>query len=350
MDRKILQRLAIVFVVLLVVYLVTIPRQKGVNVDELVQNVVFGFSADDVKHIDIYKETEDKPAQVQISMVEDEWRVLTHHNAKGSKSKIDKLLKDVLEMTGNVRSTDPKHLETYKITDTQGLHMILKDEGEKPLANLIIGKRSEDANSGFVRFSGFDKVYAVDKNLLSSLAVHGDVDTVTVLKQSNWVELQAVNKKADDYAEVALVSNGKNVHIRKVEKTKEETIDDSTITKQVEEWILVKNNREIDLDQKEINNFFRDVGKIRGTEVVDQISNSLMQMNKVNQYGLGRPAHYIVFQKPDGTRENVFFGKAYEKDKGYYMQTQDDGLVYKVSKYNFDKIVKWVEELPKKTV
>lgn len=349
MDRKFLQKLAIAFGVLLVIYLITIPRQKGVNVDELVQSVVFGFSAKDVHTIEIYKETEEEPARVLISRVEDQWRVPSHYNAKGNETKIDKLLADLLEMTGQVRSNDPKHLATYKITDTQGIHLILKDQGEKPLANLIIGKRSEDVNSGFVRFTGFDKVYAVDKNLLSTLSINGEIDTVTVLKQNIWVDLQAVDKKAGDYAEVALVSGGRSVHIRKVEKTKEETIDDSTVTRQVEEWVLVKNNREIDLNQKAVKDFFRDAGRIRASEVVDRISNSLMQMNKLNQYGLSRPSRYLVFQKADGSKENVLFGKAYEKDKGYYMQTQEDGLVYKVSKYNFDKAVKWVEDLPEKT-
>ncbi|MBN1780970.1 DUF4340 domain-containing protein [bacterium] len=350
MKDKMLIRLAVVFVVLLGIALITKPRQKGVNIDELVQNVVFGFSTDDVHHIEIYKETEGDPAEVKLSKVDGTWRVLSHFNALGSKSKVDRLLNDVLEMTGKVRTTDPKHLETYKITDTQGLHLILKGEAETaPLANLIIGKRSEDANSGFVRISGKDKVYAVDKNLLSSLSVYGDVDTVSVMKQSIWVELQATDKKADDYAEAALVSGGKTVHLRKVDRTKEETVGDSTVTRQVKEWTLVRGSREIDLDQTEVNNFFRDAGKIRGTEVTDQITNSLMQMDRVSRYGLDRPAHYLVFQKADGTREEVLFGKEYEKDKGYYMETRENGLVYKVAKANFDKIVKWADELPKKT-
>ena len=350
MDRKFLQKLAIVFVVLLAVYLVTIPRNKGVNVDELVNNVVWGFSAEDVSSIEIYKETGEKAATIQLSKIEGEWRVLSHYNAKGNKSKIDRLLTDVLEMTGKVRSEDQKHLDTYKIGDTQGVHMVLKDESEKPLANLIIGKRSEDTNSGFVRVSGFDKVYAVDKNLLSSLSISGEVDTLSRLKQTPWVELQAVDKKAEDYTEVALVSGSKNVQVRKVQRTREETVGDSTVSKEVTEWALVKGKREIDLDQKEINNFFRDIGKIRATEVVDQISNSLMQMGKVNEYGFGRPKHYIVFQRADGTRENVIFGKPYDEDKGYYIETQDDGLVYKLSKYNFEKVTKWVDDLPKKTI
>jgi hypothetical protein len=230
------------------------------------------------------------------------------------------------------------------------VHMILKDEAEKPLANLIIGKRSEDMNSGFVRISGFDKVYAVDKNLLSSLSVSGEVDTLTRLKQTPWVDLQAVDKNAEDYTDVALVSGGKNVQVRKVQRTREETVGDSTVSKEVTEWALVKGSREVDLDQKEVNNFFRDIGKIRATEVVDQISNSLMQMSKVNEYGFGRPQHYIVFQREDGTRENVIFGKPYDEDKGYYMETQDDGLVYKLTKYNFEKVTKWVDDLPKKTI
>jgi hypothetical protein len=347
MDKKFLYRLAGVLAVLFLIYLITKPQNKSVNVDELVQNVVFGFSADDVQQIEIYKETSGNTAQIKLIKTDKVWRMPSYFNAKGSKSKIDKLLADVLEMTGKVRSSDPKHLETYQITDEQGIHLILKDMAQKPLANLLIGKRSEDSNSGFVRISEKDKVYAVDKNLLSSLSIYGEVDTVSVLKQSSWVELQAVDKNQDDYNEVALVSKGKTVHIRKTDKTKTETVGDSTVTRQVKEWVLVRGSRQVDLDQKGVNDFFRDAAKIRASEVVDQVTNSLMEYNKLSQYGLDRTTSYLVFMKADGTRENVLFGKAYEKDKGFYMQTQEDGLVYKIAKYNFDKVVKYVDELPK---
>ena len=79
MDRKFLQKLAAVFVALLAIYLVTLPRNKGVNVDELVKNVVWGFSADDVSSIEIYKETGEKPATVQLSKIEGEWYVVLEY-------------------------------------------------------------------------------------------------------------------------------------------------------------------------------------------------------------------------------------------------------------------------------
>jgi len=116
-----------------------------------------------------------------IKKQEDQWYLTTKFNCKAQESAINRLLDTVLEMTGKVRSTDPKHLEQYKITDEQGIHLILKDEAEKTLVNLIIGKKSEDYNTGFVRFAGKDKVYFVDKNVLSNLSISGDIDTVSVV-------------------------------------------------------------------------------------------------------------------------------------------------------------------------
>ncbi len=355
MKEKHLYIFAGVFVFLLIVYFITKPRHAGVNVDELVQNVVFGVAKEDIKNIEIYKETgSDQPLKMVFTQNEDNWFIQTKYNCKAQKSKIDGLLNNVLEMTGNVRSSDPKHFENYKISDAQGIHLILKDEANKPLANLVIGKKGEDYNSGFVRFGGKEKVYSVDKNLLSSLNISGEIDTLTKFNNNNFVDLQAVDQDKEKLAIVGLVANGKELVIKKIEKEVEVMNDDSTMTTKTEkEWVLVQGEKEIQLEQKEVDNFIRDVTKIRGQEVVDRIGGgggamSLSDLNKPARYGVNRPTHYIVFQQPEKDREVVLIGKEYEKDKGYYMHVQYDGLVYKLVKSTYDKIFKWVEELPKK--
>ena len=111
----------------------------------------------------------------------------------------------------------------------------------------------------------------------------------------------------------------------------------------------MKGEKEIDLEKKEVDNFLRDVTKIRAQKVVDRIGNSLADLNKNAKYGLSRARNVVVFKAPDGQQQNVIFGKEYEKDKGYYMHVQYDGLVYHLNKSTYDKIFKWAEELPKKT-
>lgn len=359
MKEKHLYIFAGVFVCLLIIFFIInfAMKQKyqGVNVDELVQNVVFGVSKDDIKNIEIYKETgTDQPIKMVFTQRDDKWYIATKFNCKAQKSRIDGLLNNVLEMTGTVRSSDPKHFESYNISDAQGIHLLLKDEANKPLANLVIGKKGEDYNSGFVRFGGKEKVYAVDKNLLSSLNIYGEIDTLSQFSDNNFIDLQSVDKDKEKLELVGLVANGKELVIKKNEKEVEVTNADSTrSTKKETEWVLVKGAREIPLDQKEVENFLRDVTKIRGQEVVDRIGGgggamSLGDLNKPARYGVNRPTHYIVFQQPEKEREVVLFGKEYEKDKGYYMHVQYDGLVYKLVKSTYDKIFKWVEELPKK--
>ncbi|MCU0644836.1 MAG: hypothetical protein MUC94_11305, partial [bacterium] len=89
--------------------------------------------------------------------------------------------------------------------------------------------------------------------------------------------------------------------------------------------------------------------KIRAEKVVDRFNNPLDEMNKNSRYGFGQRSSAVVFQDKE-TREqhNVIFGREYEKDKGYFMNVQYDGLIYHVSKSNYDKIIKWMDELPKK--
>jgi len=350
MKEKHLKILAGVFGFLLILYFVTKPRHLSVNVDEFVQEVVIGISKEDIKNIEVYKETgSDQPIQMKFSFQDDQWWMPTKFGCKAQKSRIDRLVGTVLEMTGKVRSSDPKHLDNYKITDSQGIHLILKDETDKTLANLIIGKRSEDNDAGFVRFADKDKVYAMDKNLLSTLGIYGEPDTLTMFKDDSFVDLQAVDQDKDKLELIGLVVNGREMVVKQIDKEVEVTNPDSTKSTKTEKvWVLQKGKRELELDKKEADKFIRDVTKIRAQKVVDRIGNTLGDLNKSGKYGFSRPTHYLVFKKPDGPQENVIFGSAYEKDKGYYMNVQYDNLVYEVAKSNYDKIFKWMDDLPKK--
>ncbi len=351
MKEKHLKIFAGIFLCLLIIFFITKPRHAGVNIDEFVQNILIGISAEDVKSIEAYKESSsDSPIQLTFTKNQDQWHIATHFNCKAQNSRIDKLLTDLIEMTGKVRTSDPKHLESYQITDAQGIHLLLKDEGNKTLANLIIGKKSEDLNASFIRFVDKEKVYSTDKNLLSSLGITGDIDTLSLFATSTFVELQAVNQDKEKLETVALVSNKKELIVKKIQKEVEYTAEDSTqATKIEEEWVLSQGNNEIELVQSDVESFFRDILKVRGQEVVDRLGNSLGDINKNSRYGFSRPNHYIVFKKADSAQENVIFGNTYDDDSGYYMNVQYDGLVYKVTKSNFDRVFKWIEDLPTKT-
>ncbi|GEM_PF-551031 len=355
MEEKYLKIFGVIFICLLVICIVTKPRNKSVNIDELVQNIVIGVSKEDIKKIEVYKQTsEENPARMVFVKDNDQWHIRSYYNCKARNSTMEDLIDDVLEMTGKVRSSDPKHFDQYKISDVDGIHLLLKDEADKTLVNLIIGKRAEEYNSGFVRFADKDKVYFTDKNLLSSLKIYGDIDTLTVFKQKSFADLNAVDEDKDKLENIALIAGSKKLILKKIEKqikvaSSDSTKKDSTETKKVKEWVLLKGkNREIQLDQKEVEKFLQDVTNIYAQEVVDRIGQSLSDIGKEKRYGFDRPTHYIVLKEPDKRQKNIIFGKQYEKDKGYYLFVQYDRLVYKVSKYNYDKIFKWIDELPKK--
>ncbi|MBN2414716.1 DUF4340 domain-containing protein [bacterium] len=340
-----------VFVFLLAIYFITRPRHQSVNLDELVQNIVFGVAEDDVRAIEIYKNTGgEAQATLQFAKQDEQWRIPSYFNAKAQNGRVESLISDLITMTGKVRSDSPEHLAAFGITDNQGVHILLKDETGKTLTNLILGRRPEDSGSSFVRFAGNEKVYFADKSIHSRLSLSGSTDTLTTFNAKSFVDLQAVQQQEDDLEMAALVVNGREMILKKVEREVDVTKPDSTAaTETRQQWVLMRGEREVDLDQEKVTSFFRDISTIRALEVVDRIGNSLADINKSRQYGTARPATYLVFKKPDRNQENVLFGSEYEKDKGYYMQVQYDGLVYKVSTSVYDKIVKWINELPSMT-
>lgn len=339
---------------LLIVYFITKPRMAKINYDEIVQTVVFGFENGDVKEIEVYKQTANKEIKMQLVKHDKQWYIPTKFNAKVRDYSVNRIIDDIIEMTGKVATSDPRHFETFKISDEQGIHVILKDEAQKPLANLIIGKKGEEYNEGFVRFADKDKIFRVDKNILSSLSIHGEADTLTKFNEQSFIDLNAVKIEKKDLQVAGLVVNGKEMVIKKVEKqeakpTAEAQTDTTKPTPKEYEWVLLKGNREIPLDQKEVEKFFNDVTSINAQEIVDHIGNTLADLSKASKYRFDRPSHYLVFIKEnDDTRYNIIFGKEYEKDKGYFMQVQYDNLVYKVGKSKFDTIFKWLDDLPTK--
>jgi hypothetical protein len=353
MEEKHLKIFAVIFIFLFIIFFITKPRHAGVNIDDFVQNIIIGISKNDIKTIEVYKEASaEQPIQMIFTKSgedDDRWTIPTNLNCNVQKSAIDRLLNDLLEMTGKVRSSDPKHFDTYYISDEQGIHLLLKDAADKTLANMIIGKKAEDFNAGFIRFTGKEKVYSVDKNILSSLNIQGDIDTLSNFKLSSFIDLQAINQDKDKLETVMLVAGNRQVTIKKVEKEIEFVAEDSSKATRIEnQWVLVRGNKEIDIRQKKIDDFFRDVAKIRANEVIDRIGNTFQDMNKSSRYGFQRPSHYIVFKSPDSAQQNVIIGKEYEKDEGYYLFVQYDGLVYKLNKSTYDRVFKWVDELPEK--
>lgn len=353
MKEKEIKIFAGVFIVLLLLFFLTKPRHSSVNIDEFVQTILIGVAKEDVASIEVYKQL-DPENKAQMLLVRDEtdnWRVATKFNAKGSKSKIDGLLDDLIEMTGKVRDDNVGHHEMYEVTDAQGIHLLLKDESGKPLGNLIFGKKGEDSGSGFVRIADREKVYFADKDILSKLSIYSAIDTLTKFKDQSFVDLKAIDQKKEDVFEVAVAKNGTQRYAKRLEREVEEQVDDSTTTTKKEDyWVLVKGNQEVELDKSEVNKMLGDVTSVYASEVVDKIGQSLNDLNKPQTYGLNlrNPRNYLVFKNKEGKQTNIIFGKEYEADKGYYMYVQEDGLIYEVSKYNYDKIVKWADDLPEK--
>lgn len=350
MKEKHLYILGGVFVALLLIYFISKPRLQTVNYDEIVQTILFGFSKEDVKEIEVYKQIPGGEARMHLVKQDEQWQMPTYLNAKVRDYSVNRILDDLLEMTGKVRSSDPKHMDMFEISDTRGIHIILKSDSQSPLANLIVGKKGEDYNTGFIRFADKDKIYAVDKNILSSIGVTGEIDTLSKFNHKSMVDLNAVKLNKNDLDVIGLVANNKEMIIKKIEVEVDSAASDSAQgTHTVLEWVLQKNEENIKLDQEEVDKFLREITTIYAQEVVDNTTGSLADLDKLRKYGFSRPSHYIVFIKGDDQQKhNVLFGNKYDGDKGYYMQVQYDGLIYKVASSRFDNVFKWMDELPTK--
>lgn len=352
MKQKNLYYMAAAVVLLLIIYFVTKPRFTTANLDDIIQSIVIGVAQEDVRNIEIYKEAGDKPITMKFAKTENQWRIPTLFNAKAKATDIDRLIKDILEMQGKVRATGEKYFEQFKVQDQQGVHILLKDETEKVLVNLILGKKGEDYGSSFLRFADRDKIFSADKNIMSSLKFYGEADTLTAFNQNSFVDMKAVEFKAEELETIALVQANQELVIKKVSKevpVEPDSTQTGPQTKTVKEWVLERAGREIALDQAEADKFVNDVRIISASKIVDQIGNTLGDLNKAGKYGLNRSRTGIIYFKEGNQRVQCLFGIETGKDQGFYFQNGEDGLVYEVSKVNYDRYFKWIADLPTKT-
>ncbi|MCI0513359.1 DUF4340 domain-containing protein [candidate division KSB1 bacterium] len=356
MKQKNLYYLAGTVFVLLIIYFITKPRFTSTNIDEIIQSIVIGVSEQDVGIVEVYKEAGDKKVELKFTKTGDDWRMPGYMGAKARKSDVERLIKDILEMQGKVRATGENYFDQFKIQDQQGVHLLLKDEADKPLVNLILGKKGDDYGTGFIRFMDKNKIFFADKNILNSLKIYTDADTLTTFKPSSFVELTAFEYNKDELETIALIKGNQELVVRKIEKevTPQKAADDTStavpVPQKVSTWVIEKAGQQIEIDPTEADKFVNEVRKLTTQKLVDRMGQTLNDMNKPAKYGLNRPTGGVVFIKKENQRVQSLFGREYEKDKGYYFQCGDDGLIYEVTKTTFDNLFKWIEELPKKKV
>ncbi|MCK9996463.1 MAG: DUF4340 domain-containing protein, partial [Candidatus Krumholzibacteria bacterium] len=342
--------LAAVLVVLLGISLVQkAGHRKSTSGSSTVKVVEGAFTADQLDRITLGMGT-DEEAVVLLSTPTG-WMVASAWDTPASTQRIDSLLRNVSDLSGEFRSDEASVLADYGLADDSAVKIRAYDkEGNLALA-VDIGGKPERFPGNFIRRPGSDAVYLSRVNLLSQLGIY---DGPAVPSNGHFLELQAVQEDRLDVDRIILNDGGRIIEMAKefaedkpvagdavVADTTGAEVPPPGVDRTTWEWKLTAPESKT-LAKTKADGVLGSLVSIRATDVDDPAGDFAA-------YGLAEPSRTGTIVRQDGSESTLEFGNTREAEgdlqAGVWMKVRGESTVWIVSDYTVNNIFKTVEDL-----
>ncbi len=276
---------------------------------------------------------------VVLERAGDGWQVASRWGWTAKTDLVKQLLRDLSDLTGEVRSSDPKVLADYEIDDEKGLHVVAAGSGGSEIFHLVGGKTAA-AGGAFVRREGSNAVFVTRSSLRSSFGVWGEPPRVPDPKR--WLDLEIQRVERNDVDRVILTAGGVSTVFEKefamtvpppVEPAAGDTANAPSPEPAVPaidrtNWTWKKDARG-ELDKNKVDGILGTLCSLYAAEISDPAS--------LDQYGFGEGAKVAELVLQDGTTKRVEFGSDTADEKRVYFRAAG-GLPAEIYKSTVDRI------------
>ncbi len=194
MKRKQLIILCTCFVLAVAAwYYVQQPRKTAVT--DIYSTITQAFPASSVKSIEARVLSHpEKPLRLKLG--KDGWTLVLERNgrsfnAPAKRAKVERLIKLLSELQGELRADGKDHLSTFGLEEGHGLEIVLKN-GDKKVAAIVAGMKGPDWSSCFVRPKDSERVYLVSKDIFSVFDIWSKRPD-KALNLDPWVDLDVIS-------------------------------------------------------------------------------------------------------------------------------------------------------------
>ncbi len=273
----------------------------------------------------------------------DVWRITSLFDAPAKTDTIETYVGKIVGLKGEPRSRnqDDAGLANYNLTPEKAFHVAGFKQGDtEPAFNILVGK-SPDASQVFMRPEGGKDVLVFDVDLRQEAGVFADGDPSAAPEHGHWLDKSIAAIEMESIDSLRLETSEKNIVFEKVEKAVEpeapdegEPEDDPTESPEpaVEyEWQLKDGGPGGKFKQAGLDNWLRAFGSVNATDVVDPSTPA--------DWGLEEPAFKLVVGVSDQDEDVVIeAGRPDMEGEAYARLAGNDGVVYTVAKYNFERV------------
>ncbi len=102
------------------------------------------------------------------------WKIQSFYGADADTGILERFLKQINVLKGELRSDDASLFADYGIADSEGVHIILGKDAAA-VAHLVVGLKRFGASGNFIRHQEQAKVYAAEENVLSEFGMWGEI-------------------------------------------------------------------------------------------------------------------------------------------------------------------------------
>lgn len=317
-------------------------RQIAAPTEQFVRIMPADMRAADIHKIEVYRGEEKKDAVV-LERKDAGWIVASKFNSKGNDTTITQLLDDIKTLTGEVRTRKASLHEDFDITPAKAVHISLYDKNGKLYRDVLLGKRGDGYNEGFVRLARGDEVYLAGKNLLSNLGIFSETDEPDAKK---WLDLKIIEEDKEKLAKVVLDMPGKQVVLAKQEKKKEEESETEAGEETPEElkpdetkeyeWVLTSPETGFKVKDAAITSLISSVSSFSGDDVADPA--------KSDEYGFDPATYTATITLDDNSAKTLLIGEKIDDNKRY-AKLKDEETVYILPTYRITGVFKKMRDL-----
>jgi hypothetical protein len=165
---------------------------------ELVESTQVGASFDvpSARRVDIHRLESERLAFVKDGS--GGWSLASHFGTRVRKEPFESLLRDVSALRGELRAESADLFGDFSITEEKAIQIEVFGADDRKLAHVLLSARRPRGTQNFVRLAGSDRVFVTDTDLLASLSLFSDTDTLSHrafadLRLTGGLEVQKVS-------------------------------------------------------------------------------------------------------------------------------------------------------------
>ena len=227
--------------------------------------------------------------------------------AKGKK--VEKLIKDLSDFTGELRSSSQKYLGDFGLAQGQGLEIVLK-RGGREITRIVVGKKGPSWGTSFVKRHDSNRVFLVSRDLLGDFDIWAN-EIKGPIEVRPWIDLVVIPNTSIDVEECRFESKSVNWSLSRQTGDKKDGKG---------KWAFTLKGKKQLISQEDASKILNQFFPLYAKDVLPK--GEVKALDKRTRF---------VYKIRNG-KEHSLFIYGFQKKEGYCILKDDRGYVFKVDR------------------